>query len=379
METIKMTSEKFWRSDQPRVLFNSRDACAVEQAALIQAWSEQEPALSGHLLFASSGSSGDRKWVALSKEAILASAKMVNEHLSAVPSDHWLLALPDFHVGGMGVLARAYASACPVSLMPGAWDAQKFHALVADKKITLSSMVPTQLFDLVEAGLNAPESLRALLIGGGRLDDAIYQGAVDLGWPIIETYGMTESSSQIATSQVCGRNLHILPGWETRMTSDGRLSIKGRPLMSAYVQCHEGACEMVNPKVDGWLETNDVVEIDGDQIMVRGRADRCVKVLGELIHLSHVENQMIRWASKSGISVGPVGLPVVAVADERKGSRLVLCVSHHHDYRELVEGYNRDCHPVERIDQVLEVDEIPLSDLGKVLYAKLQEVVGQQS
>ena len=116
METIKMTSEKFWRSDQPRVLFNSRDACAVEQAALIQAWSEQEPALSGHLLFASSGSSGDRKWVALSKEAILASAKMVNEHLSAVPSDHWLLALPDFHVGGMGVLARAYASACPVSI-----------------------------------------------------------------------------------------------------------------------------------------------------------------------------------------------------------------------------------------------------------------------
>lgn len=379
METIKMTSEEFWRSNQPRVMFNPRDARAAGQAAVIQAWSEKESTLSGHLLFASSGSTGERKWVALSKEAILASANMVNEHLSAVSSDHWLLALPDFHVGGMGVLARAYACGCRVSLMPGAWDAQKFHALVTDNKITLSSMVPTQLFDLVRAGLNAPDSIRGLLIGGGRLDDAIYRDAVDLGWPILETYGMTESSSQIATSRVGGRDLHILPGWEIKSTSDGRLSIMGRPLMSAYVQCCEGACEIVDPKVDGWFETDDVVEINGDQIVIRGRADRCVKVLGELVNLSHVENHLIRKAAQSAISVSPVGLPVVAMADERKGNKLILCVSNDQGYEDLIECYNRDCHPVERIDQVIEVDEIPLSDLGKVLYARLQDVVGPQS
>lgn len=379
MEIIEMTTDEFWQSDQACVLFNPRDACAAGQAAVIQAWSEQQPALSGHLLFASSGSTGERKWVALSKEAILASARMVNEHLSAVPSDHWLLALPEFHVGGMGVVARAHQSGSCVSLMSDSWDAQKFYALASEKKITLSSMVPTQLFDLVEAGLRAPDSIRGVLIGGGRLDDAIYQRAVDLGWPVIETYGMTESSSQIATSEVCSRNLHILPGWETRSIADGRLSIKGRPLMTAYVHCQEGVCEMVDPKVDGWFETGDIVETDSDQIVVRGRADRCVKVLGELVNLSHVENQISQQAAESGESVSPVGLPVVAIADERKGSRLVLCIPQNHDYGQLVADYNRDCHPVERIDQVITVDEIPRSALGKVLYTNLKELAEQHS
>src|ERR1700685_3894693 len=70
--------------------------------------------LVGHFWLATSGSSGHLKWVALSKAAVLASATSVNRHLESSSKDVWLHALPDFHVGGLGIWARAHLSGAKV-------------------------------------------------------------------------------------------------------------------------------------------------------------------------------------------------------------------------------------------------------------------------
>ena len=192
---------------------NPGDAAAVKEAGLMESWLKQQPELSRHLLFATSGSSGGRKWVALSREALLTSAAMVNRHLSAGVDDRWLMALPDFHVGGMGIGARCYDAGSELVKLSGKWDPELYYSTMASEDISLSSLVPAQLYDLVQRELRAPQSLRAVLIGGGRLGDAVYERAVELGWPIMETYGMTETCSQVATTSLGSRDLKILPGW----------------------------------------------------------------------------------------------------------------------------------------------------------------------
>ena len=380
----EMTSARFWQSEQCLVMVNPRDPGAVAEAGIIRPWLEQQPALSGHMLFATSGSSGGRKWVALSRQALLASAATVNRHLSVATSDRWLMALPDFHVGGVGMFARCYDAGCELLRMEGKWNPGVYHDMAEVEKTTLSSLVPTQLFDLVQRGFKAPASLRALLIGGGRLADDLYDRALGLGWPVMGTYGMTEAASQIATAMPGHRDLKILPGWQTKLTREGNLSIKGDSLLSAYVYCTGDSCLLNDPLVDGWFDTGDRVAMMADTIKVKGRADRCVKILGELINVSEIEARVLEHAARcqspipSPIPSPNLDLAVVAVPDSRKGNRLVLCGDKQADVDQIRKHYNQECHPVERIDELCLLEQIPRSPMGKVLYGALAEAVVEQ-
>ena len=78
--------------------------------------------------------------------------------------DVWCAVLPDFHVGGLGIQARAHLSGARV--VPMDWSPR---ALAASES-TIVSLVPAQVHDLVEAGVPPPARLRAVLVGGGGLD-----------------------------------------------------------------------------------------------------------------------------------------------------------------------------------------------------------------
>jgi O-succinylbenzoic acid--CoA ligase len=132
---------------------------------------------------ATSGSTADSplriKWTALSKKAILASAEAVNTFLSSDHRDIWGASLPSFHVGGLGIWARGFLSRAQVidtySLMNGIWDPVQFTELIQRFAITLTSLVPTQVYDIAKMGIKAPSSLRGVVIGGGVLQQPIYK------------------------------------------------------------------------------------------------------------------------------------------------------------------------------------------------------------
>ena len=376
MDRSELTFADFWQSEQCQVLANPRDAGALMQARLIEAWARQQPELNGHLLFATSGSSGGLKWVALSRHALLASAKMVNQHLSAGSDDRWLMALPDFHVGGMGIAARCYDAGCELVKLEGKWNPDLYHSITDSENVSLSSLVPAQLYDLVQRGLKAPQCLRALMIGGGRLSDSVYEQAIKLGWPVMETYGMTEASSQIATASQGSRDLKILPGWQVKLGEDERLLVKGAALLTGYVACFDDTCQLLDPKRDGWFASEDVVMLESEGMLIRGRLDRCVKVLGELINLSEVE---VKVKASVPEALPEQSIAVVAVEDSRKGHRLVLCGDKSLTLDSICSEYNRHCHPVERLDGVFSVAEIPRSPLGKVLYGVLAKKAAEQA
>ena len=179
MDASLLTSDAFWndpRSPVPEI-----------------------PELAGHVLFETSGSTGDPKWIALSKQALLVSAAAVNHHLGVTRESCWGLALPLNHVGGFGVAARAYQAGCGFQNFSQRWDAQAFREWLERQEITHTSLVPTQVHDLVKANLTEPAAVCAMVVGGGHLDPLTGQAARNLGWPVLASYGMTEAGSQIAT------------------------------------------------------------------------------------------------------------------------------------------------------------------------------------
>ena len=361
-------SEGFWHSSDCTVVVNDRDPLAVKQAVSVRGFVEGYSPLCGHIMFATSGSTGSPKWVALSREALLVSAAAVNRHLSVSESDCWLLALPPFHVGGMGILARSYLAGCRCIVFSSKWNVHSYLSHIEKEEVTLSSLVPTQLVDIVQSELKAPVSLRAVLLGGGRLDDEVYTKALELGWPVIETYGMTETASQVATAKLGSRALHILDCWAVKNSSEASLMIKGRALMSGYLSC-EKYCNYQPLDLDqgGWFTTNDLAVINSGLLTINGRADRCIKVLGELVNLDNVESEIAR------LNTTMKRFAVTAEYSLREGNVLnIYCQEEAVSQLEsILAVYHLNCSPVARVKKIYVIDDFPLSSLGKIRYKDL--------
>jgi O-succinylbenzoic acid--CoA ligase len=338
-----------WTSDESHLLLNPR--LPAEERARLE--SLVIP-LAAHVWLATSGTTGALKLTALSKRALLASAAAVNRHLGATANDVWGCVLPTFHVGGLGIHARAFLTGSHVLTL--AWDPLAF----ASAPLTLSSLVPAQVSDLVRAGLHAPPSLRAIVVGGGALPDEMYEAARALGWPLLRSYGMTECCSQVATSTLDAPELVLLDHFVARAEEDGRLALRGDALLTGYAIEGRG---FVDPKVDGWFVAEDRVELHGRHVRVLGRVGEFVKIGGESVDLARLD--LILYAL-----AGP-DAALVAMPDERLGHVIHLATTR--DAGDVVRAFNERVLPFERIRAVHRVAEIPRTPLGKLMRVRLLE------
>lgn len=161
-----------WDAPSTEILLNPR--MPSDEATRVRSLIERTAPLAAHVWLTTSGSTGRLKPVALSKRALLVSAAAVNRHLESDAEDIWLNVLPTFHVGGLGIHARAHLSGARVVAVD-AWSVETFVAALATHGVTLTALVPTQVFDLVRAERAAPPSLRALVVGGAALDERLYR------------------------------------------------------------------------------------------------------------------------------------------------------------------------------------------------------------
>jgi O-succinylbenzoic acid--CoA ligase len=305
-------------------------------------------ALEAHVYLATSGSTGAIKLVALSKGAMLASAAAVNARLGVTREDVYAAVLPHFHVGGLAIWARAHLSGARVVPMP--WDPRDF----ASSETTVASLVPAQVHDLVTAGLPAPPRLRTILVGGGAFGRELEAHARELGWPVLASYGMSECASTVAVRD------ELLPHFEGRVEEDGRLAFRGASLFTGYVT----AAGIDDPKVDGWLVTEDLGTVDGRTLHVRGRVGDFVKIGGESVDLTRLDRVAEEEARSRGGDAA-----VLPVPDARLGHVIHLAVT----APGIAEAFDARVLPFERARKVHRVGAIPRSALGKILRGQLLE------
>jgi len=278
------------------------------------------PDLPGHFWVASSGTSGRAKIVALSRAALEASAAAVNRRLGAGPLDRWINPLPLFHVGGLGIFIRAALSKIPCHSFEK-WNPLEFVRQVTECGATLSSLVPTQVRDLVNAQLRCPPSIRAVVVGGGALEESLRLLAGQLGWPLLPSYGMTETASQIATANSGAEDFSWLPlldHVEARLTEGGVLEVRGQSLLTGWMLFDAvGSARWEDPKRGGWFRTSDRVELRDGRLRFVGRVDDLVKIRGELVDIGSLERDL-----QTRVSSGLVRID--AQQDDRNGLNLVV-------------------------------------------------------
>jgi o-succinylbenzoate---CoA ligase len=226
-----------------------RDRAAVLAAAA-------EPA--GHdaaLVVHTSGTTGLPRPVELTYGNVLANALGCAVALGHRRDERWLCPLPLSHVGGLMVLLRSAIYGTTAVLGPPERD-----------DVTIASMVPTQLQRLIEAGSKPGPDLRLVMLGGAATDPRL----LDAGWPVVTTYGMTQTCSAVV---VDGRPL---PNAQISIAGDGEILVTG-PMVAG----------------GGTRRTGDLGRFADGRLVVTGRKRDTIVTGGENVAPAEVESALL--------------------------------------------------------------------------------------
>ncbi len=302
------------------------------------------------LVLFTSGSQGHPKGVMLPRQSLIASARASAQQHGWRDGDRWLSPLPLHHIGGLSVILRCLVDRKTAVITPG-FDTEEVASLLHSAAITQVSLVPTMLWRLLEARVPAPPTLRLMLLGGASVDARLWERARAANYPVVHSYGMTETASQIVAM---GRPL---PGVELRIR-ERRLEVRAPMLMRGYLP----------PDVDdawqpeNWFRTQDLARIDEDgSVTILGRDDDIIISGGENIDPRQVEAGLLRCSQVAtcvalGLSHPEWGQELVALLSTRGQ------VSE----RELEEAVAGELSGPMRPKRLMVLAELPLRPTGKV-------------
>jgi o-succinylbenzoate---CoA ligase len=213
------------------------------------------------------------------------------------PQERWLCPLPLSHVGGLMILLRSAVYGTTAVLGPP--------ERATGHDVTLASLVPVQLQRLLDAGAAPGPRLRAVLLGGAPATPALLARARDAGWPVAQTYGLTQACSQVTVAEP--GDLHTagraLPGLAVTLAADGEILVEGATVAGG-----------------GVLATGDLGRLDDrGRLVVIGRKSDTIVTGGENVAPAEVEAALLEHPAVADAAV--FGRP-----DERWGEAVTASV-----------------------------------------------------
>lgn len=362
---------RFLSQKEDWILFNSKMP-QEERDRISQIVSQHS--LGEHVWLMSSGTEslrGDRiKMVALSKKSLLAAAQGVCDFFAIKSDDVILNLLPFFHVSGLMQKMRAYVShAQHVSLLELAWDVNTFYQDLNKYEATITSLVPTQIYDIAQKNLSAPPHLRTVFVGGGALEDTLFKQVCALGWPLVRTYGMTETCAMIAyqtKESTTWKRLPHLQKWESSI--DNKLTFFGESLLTGYLLIEsDGNTSWVDPKINGGYPCDDLGVIQNDELQLLGRESELVKIKGETVSLVELNSLWLKFCQNAQLSSDSV---IVALPEPRDGAKLILVSTKEISF-ELIAPFQSQLLPFQKVQRIVSPFPIPRTSLGKIKTAEL--------
>lgn len=336
------------------------------------------PGADHHLLWmATSGTTSDgggfpRRWIGHSRESLMASAKSVCRWLEVRPSDRWARVLPLHHMGGLSIEVRSMHRGFKVlTALPG-WNAAEFARWLETERATIVSLVPTQVHDLARARMSCPPSIRAVVVGADRLAPELLRHASTLGWPLLPSYGMTETASMIACHQPGAElteDIPLIDGVEARVErigqtdcAEGRIQLQAPQLFHSELTWN-GREYQLQRRLSGWWTSEDRARLSDDdrRVLPLGRDQDFVKILGEGVNLADLDVRLIALLRSHGFT-GDAAF--ATLPEERRGADLVLVLTQ--DFAAALDLWNSACSAVERASSVRVADSLPKTELGKL-------------
>ncbi|MEZ8699620.1 o-succinylbenzoate--CoA ligase [Vibrio lentus] len=255
-----------------------------------------------------SGSTGNPKAVAHTLQQHLCSAQGLLDVFNFEQADTWLLSLPMYHVSGLAIVHRWLAAGGCIKIGSGKLESDI-------EGCNHASLVATQLHRLLKS--KQALTLTHVLLGGSHIPEALGLEAQQMGIETWLGYGLTEAASTVTAKPVDSSNTagFVLDQRQLKI-EDQRIFIGGNTLASGYYYQGE-----VTPLVDenGWFDSKDLGEWDGEQVSIIGRADNQFISGGENIHCEEIERALNQLSLINQAFIVPI-------EDDEFGSRPVAIV-----------------------------------------------------
>lgn len=339
-----------------------------------------------HTIIYTSGTTGNPKGVMLTYGNHWWSAIGSALNLGIHENDRWLTCVPMFHVSGLSILMRSVIYGV-TAIIHETFDAEKANQAINEHGVTIMSVVTAMLTKMVDTlgEKGYPDSFRCMLLGGGPAPQILLEKCRDLGIPVFQSFGMSETASQIVTlapedmlDRLGSAGKPLFPA-ELRIEKDGKTTaagevgeivVRGPNVTKGYLKRE---AETQKALRDGWLYSGDLGYVDEEGFLyVLDRRKDLIISGGENVYPAEIE--AVLAAHPAIEDAGVIGME-----DERWGQVPVACVktkaTQVFDEGEIV-GFCRDRLAGYKVpSRVYQVDELPRNASRKLLRRKLSGLI----
>ncbi|MFM8899031.1 MAG: acyl--CoA ligase [Burkholderiales bacterium] len=339
-----------------------------------------------------SGTTSRPKIVPLSQANLCASANNIRNTLQFVPTDCGLNIMPLFHIHGLiaGVLAPLSAGS-QVFCTPG-FNALKFFAWMDEAQPTWYTAVPTMhqaIASRASKNLDVIKRhpLRFLRSSSSSMPPQVIRELEEIfGAPLIEAYGMTEATHQMACNplppaarkpgtvgRAAGPEVAIMAEDGTLLGADttGEIVIRGANVTAGYESNPKANAEAYT---NGWFRTGDQGVMDGEgYITITGRLKEIINRGGEKVSPREVDEILMDHPAVAqvvcfGMPHPKLGEEVAAVVVLREGQTV--------SERDLQTFVNQRAADYKVPKKILFMEEIPKGATGKLQRIGLAQKLG---
>ncbi|MCI1592184.1 o-succinylbenzoate--CoA ligase [Heyndrickxia oleronia] len=228
-------------------------------------------------------------------------------NLGLTEKDGWLCAVPLFHISGLSILMRSVIYGMPVYLYEQ-FNEKTINQVLQAGEVTIMSVVSTMLYRLIDdlGDKRYHSNFRCMLLGGGPAPKPLLDACLEKNIPVFQSYGMTETSSQIVTLapedsivklgsagkplfpsqlKIMNNQMQLLPN------QPGEIVVKGPNVTKGYLNREEA--NKKNFK-EGWFYTGDIGYVDEDgYLFVMDRRSDLIISGGENIYPAEIEEVLL--------------------------------------------------------------------------------------
>jgi len=337
------------------------------------------------LVLHTSGTTSRPKQVPLLQRNLMASARTITEHYGLGPSDVSFCVMPLFHVHGLVASTFAALASGGSVIVPRRFTPQRFWRQAREYGATWLSAGPTlhqMVLDRADDAC-APATLRFARSCSSALSPALMERAErEYGVPMLEAYGMTEASHQMASNPLppaerIPGSVGIATGTEIAIAdkagkllaagSPGEVVIRGPGVMPGYVNNPAATAEAF---FGDWFRTGDRGVLRDGYLFLEGRLNEMILRGGENISPAEIEQALLSHADvKDAVCFG--------VADDKYGELVSAAVTLQGDaeVRELIEHCRERLAGFKVPASIHVLGEIPRTATGKIQRRRVAEFV----
>ena len=275
-----------------------------------------------------------------------------------------LLSLPLFHISGYATVIR--------TLLAGATLYISKHRLTVEllkkQKITHLSLVATQLYRLLADNHFQHDnlSIKHLLLGGSAFSKQLLMQVTTRGFTYHLSYGLTEMSSQVATStnDSC---LQVLKFSELTIVND-EILLRGKTRFVGYFNGKQG-CSLLAK--DAWFASKDIGKISAQRLQIIGRKDRQFISGGENIQPEEIERLLLAFPCVKQAYIVSIDEPVF-------GQRPVAFIDCDNLSALISQFESVLAHQLSRYKRPIHYFSLPVQSTLKVSLTALQQIAQQR-